>query len=80
MDPEYLKGKYNKELVFWGGGVDSQTTITHGTPDDVEKEMRKRIEIFGKDGGFVFSVVHNIQDNVDLKNVQRILDVLKEYR
>ena len=37
-------------------------------------------EAFGKDGGFVFSVVHNIQDNVDLKNVQRILDVLKEYR
>ena len=80
MDPEYLKNKYNKDLVFWGGGVDSQTTITHGTPDDVEKEMRKRIEIFGKDGGFVFSVVHNIQDNVNLKNVQRILDVLKEYR
>lgn len=80
MDPQVLKEKYNRELTFWGGGVDGQTTLAHGTPDDVEREMRDRIRILGKDGGFVFSAVHNLQSNVDIANVQRIFDVLKEYR
>lgn len=80
MNPQVLKDKYNKNLTFWGGGVDSQTTLAHGTPDDVEKEMRERIQLLRKDGGFVFSVVHNLQSNVNIDNVQRIFDVLKEYR
>ena len=79
MDPQVLKNKYNKKLTFWGGGVDGQTTLAHGTPDDVEREMRKNIEIFRPDGGFVFTAVHNLQNNVNIDNVQRIFDVLKEY-
>lgn len=80
MDPRTLKEKYSKNLVFWGGGVDGQTTMTNGTPDDVEKEMREHIDIFRKDGGFVFTVVHNLQATYSTENVQRVFDVLKEYR
>lgn len=80
MDPVALKEKYGKNLTFWGAGVDGQTTLANGTPDDVEKEMRKNIDILRPEGGFVFSAVHNLQNNYDLANVQRILDVLKEYR
>ncbi|MCC8162421.1 MAG: methyltransferase [Lachnospiraceae bacterium] len=80
MDPEVLKNKYGSELTFWGGAVDGQTTMTTGTPDDVERQLRKNIEILKKDGGFVCSVVHNLQNNYDMANVRRVLDVVKEYR
>ncbi|SHE60839.1 uroporphyrinogen decarboxylase family protein [Lactonifactor longoviformis] len=80
MDPQSLKAQYGRRLTFWGGGVDSQTTMAHGTPEDVEREMRKNIDILRKDGGFVFSVVHNLQNNFAMENVQRVFDVLREYR
>ena len=80
MDPEYLKENYGQKLTFWGAGVDGQTTMAQGTPDDVEKEMREKIRILGKGGGFVFSIVHNLQKDYDVANIQRVFDVLKEYR
>lgn len=80
MDPKALKEKYNKKLTFWGAAVDGQTTMAHGTPDDVEKQLRENVEILRPDGGFVCSIVHNLQSSYDLKNVTRIFDVLKDYR
>lgn len=80
MDPAELKHAYNDKLVFWGGCVDCQTTLTHGTPDEVEKELRSRIELLGKDGGLVCSIIHNIVHDVPDENILRIFDVLKDYR
>jgi len=80
MDPAFLKQTYGDRITFWGGGVDGQTTIAHGTPDDVEAQMRRNIDIFRRDGGFVFTAIHNIQKNAPIENVRRILDVIQEYR
>lgn len=80
MDPAVLKKTYGKDLTFWGALVDGQTTMAHGTPDDVEAQMRKHIDILSPEGGFVAAVVHNLQSNYDVENVTRVFDVLKEYR
>jgi len=78
MGPERLKAEFGKDLVFWGGGVDTQKTLMFGTPEEVRTEVLKRIEIFGKDGGFVFNAVHNIQGNVPVANVVAMFEALKE--
>jgi len=80
MDPKVLKEKYDEKLTFWGGAVDGQTTMAQGTPVDVEKQMRENISILRRNGGFVCSVIHNLQNNYELDNVQRVLDVVNEYR
>ena len=80
MEPAGLKEKYGDSLTFWGGAVDGQTTMAGGTPDDVEHQLRENIEILRNGGGFVCSVVHNLQNNYELENVQRVLDVVREYR
>ncbi len=80
MDPKTLKQKYGDRLTFWGAGVDSQTTMNTGSLDDVEKQMRERIEILSPGGGFVFSIVHNIQDNIEVAKLEKVFDVLREYR
>ncbi len=79
MDPQMLKDTYGKDLTFWGGGVDTQKTLPFGTPEQVKDEVLSRCEIFGKDGGFVFNTIHNIQANVPIENVVAMLDALKQF-
>ncbi len=78
MEPEKLKAEFGKDLVFWGGGVDTQKTLMFGAPEEVRTEVLKRLEIFGKDGGFVFNAVHNIQGNVPAANVVAMFEAVKE--
>nr|HPQ48296.1 uroporphyrinogen decarboxylase family protein [Clostridia bacterium] len=79
MDPEHLKRTYGKDLVFWGGGVDTQKTLPFGTPDEVRDEVRSRCEIFSKDGGFVFNAIHNVQADTPVENVAAMIEVIKEF-
>ncbi|MDZ7378538.1 MAG: methyltransferase, partial [candidate division KSB1 bacterium] len=55
MDPRRLKDTYGDQLVFWGGGVDTQKTLPFGTPAQVREEVLRRCEIFARNGGFVFN-------------------------
>lgn len=79
MDPKKLKEKYGRDLVFWGGGVDTQKVLPFGKPEEVREQVLRTCEIFSKDGGFVFNTVHNIQANVPPKNVVAMLDAIKEF-
>lgn len=77
MDARELKKEFGKDIVFWGGGVDTQKTLPYGTPEEVYREVRERIDIFGSGGGFVFNTVHNIQGNVPVENVEAMMRALK---
>ncbi len=79
MDPQLLKKKYGKDIVFWGGGVDTQKTLPYGSPAEVREEVLRLCEIFSKDGGFVFSTVHNVQANVPVENIVAMIDAVKEF-
>lgn len=79
MDPRHLKKAYGKDLVFWGGGVDTQKILSFGTPEEVKTQVFENCEIFAKDGGFVFNTVHNIQANVPVGNLAAMLDAIKEF-
>jgi len=79
MDAAGLNVKYGKDIVFWGGGVDTQKTLAFGTPREVRAEVLERCEVFGRDGGFVFNSVHNIQANVPIRNVVAMFEALNEY-
>ena len=78
MDAAMLKREFGKNLVFWGGGVNTQRTLAFGTPDEVYREVRERIEIFGDGGGFVFNTVHNIQATTPTENMLAMFRAVKE--
>jgi uroporphyrinogen decarboxylase len=69
MDPVRLKKDFGNDIVFWGGGVDTQRTLPFGTPQEVEDEVKRRIDVLAPGGGFVFATVHNIQSFVPPDNV-----------
>jgi hypothetical protein len=79
MDARRLKAEFGRDLVFWGGGVDTQRTLAFGTPEAVRAEVLERCEVLGRDGGFVFNTVHNIQANVPIANIAAMFDALSEF-
>jgi len=79
MDPAELKKTYGDRITFWGGGVNTQSTLPFGSPDEVRLEVRERIRIFGAGGGFVFTPIHNIQARTPVKNVLALYEAVREY-
>jgi len=68
MDPEKLKGRFGDRLCFWGG-IDSQYLLPRGSPEEVDREVRRIIRLLGKNGGYVLGAVHNIQADVPPENI-----------
>lgn len=79
MNPYELKQEFGKELVFWGGGVDTQRVLCDGSPKDVREDVRRNIEALAPGGGFVFAAVHDIQADVPPENVVAMWDAWKLY-
>jgi len=78
MDPRRLKEEFGPHLVFWGGGADTQRTLPFAAPQEVYREVRERIEIFGDGGGFVFNPVHNIQANTPVENILALFRAVRD--
>ena len=79
MELRELKRDFGDVLTFWGGGVDTQSTLNTGTPQKVADEVKRIIDIMAPGGGFVFCPVHNIQDDVPPENFWAMWDTLQEY-
>ena len=80
MDPRTLKERFGAKITFWGGGVDTQKTLPFGTPEEIRRQVRERIEIFGRGGGFVFNTVHNVQAGVPAENLLALYEAVRQWR
>jgi len=74
-----MKKDFGEELVFWGGGIDTQKILPFGTSKAVEDEVKRVIDIMAPGGGFIFATVHNIQQDVPIKNIISMLKTLNSY-
>jgi hypothetical protein len=77
MDPAQLKQNFGKDITFWGGCVNTQHTM-YQTPEAVYREVRERIDIFNRDGGFVCNAIHNVQGNSPVENVLAMFKAIKD--
>jgi uroporphyrinogen decarboxylase len=78
MEPKALKRDFGAALCFWGGGVDTQGVLPHGTPQQVADDVRRNVEALAPGGGYVFNTVHNIQADVPPENLVAMYDTLAE--
>jgi uroporphyrinogen decarboxylase len=79
MDPVRLKTEFGRQLTFWGGGIDTQDVLPFGTPETIRQQVKERIELFGRGGGFVFNPIHNIQEDVPVENLLAMYAAVRDF-
>jgi uroporphyrinogen decarboxylase len=78
MDPKKIKARFGKDLCFWGGGVETQTTLPFGTLEQIRREVRDRVALLSEGGGFVFGTIHNIQPDIPPEKILAVFDTAQE--
>lgn len=73
-----LKRTYGQRLAFHGG-ISIQSTLPHGTPDDVRNEVKARIATLAPGGGYILGTAHNIQSDCPMENVNRLMAAYHEF-
>lgn len=79
MDPYEIKREFGKDLTIWGGACSTQTTLTHGTIDEIIEECKAMIKCYAPGGGFVYSQIHNIQAGISPEKIMAVFDTAKKY-
>jgi len=73
MDPVAMKDRYGDRLCF-EGGISVQQTLPFGSADGVADEVRRRIEVLGRDGGYILGPSHVIQAGTPPENILAMFD------
>jgi uroporphyrinogen decarboxylase len=77
-DPRELKNEFGAHLTFFGA-INCQQTLPFGSTDDVRREVRERIRILGKGGGYICGPDHSIQANMPPENIIALYDEIRKY-
>lgn len=80
MNAQRLKDTFGEKVIFWGGGADMQDFVQNSTPKEIGKHVEGLIKIFQKDGGFIFSQIHNIQYDVPVEKILAIYETAKRFK
>ena len=79
MEPERLKREFGNDVVFWGGGCNTRKILNFASPQEVKVHVKKRLEVFSKQGGFVFNQEHNIMPDVPPENIVAMYEAIEEF-
>jgi uroporphyrinogen decarboxylase len=78
MEPEALKRDFGQHITFYGG-IDEQRTLVHGTEEEVRREVRARIDVLGRGGGYILSSSHVLLPEMPLSNILAMYDEATHY-
>ena len=74
-EPEDLKSKFGDRLSFWGA-IDQQKLLPFGTPEEIEADVKAKIEVLGRGGGYMVSPAHVIQGDTSMENVEAMIEAV----
>ena len=78
MDINVLKEKYGSRVCIVGN-IDLDYTLTRGTVEEVDSEVRDRIEKIGKGGGYIISSSNSLTDYCKTENVLAMASAVQKY-
>jgi uroporphyrinogen decarboxylase len=79
MDPAVLKREFARHIAFWSGGIGTQTTLAHGSTEDVRGEVKRTLAVFKPGGGYVFTLDHNIQEHIPPEKILAVYETAQEF-
>ncbi len=77
-DPQELKTKFGDRLSFWGA-IDQQKLLPFGTPEQIEADVKAKIEVLGRGGGYMCAPAHILQGDVPPENVEAFIRAVKQH-
>jgi uroporphyrinogen decarboxylase len=77
MDPYAMKRSYGDQLAFYGG-MSVQSTLPHGTPQQVRDEARRLMDEVGRGGGFILGPSHDMPGDIPLENMLSLIETLRD--
>jgi len=75
---EGLKQTYGDRITFCGA-IDTHHILPNGTPEEVQQEVKRVIDILGPGGGYLAASVHTIMNDVPAENVLAMVDAVEKY-
>jgi uroporphyrinogen decarboxylase len=79
MDINKIKKEYGGKVCIIGN-IDLDYTLTLGTPEEVEREVRDRLEKIGRGGGYIISSANTITNYCKLENVKAMAATVENHR
>ncbi len=77
-DPEELKSQFGNRLSFWGA-IDQQKLLPFGTPEQIDADVKAKIEVLGRGGGYMSAPAHIIQSDTPMENVEAFINAVKKH-
>jgi uroporphyrinogen decarboxylase len=78
MEAPKVKARAGNKLALWGG-IDTHEVMPKGNPEGVRQEVKKKISIYGKGGGYMLSPDHNVLVDVPPENLMAMFEAAFEY-
>ncbi len=79
MDYLWLKENYGKSLCLVGN-IDIDYTLSKGTPQEVDAEVKQRISELGPGGGYIICDSNSIPDFCKAENIIAMSEAVHRYR
>jgi len=73
MEPERLNEDFGDRISFHGG-IDVQSTLPFGSPEDVRAQVRSYLELTGKRGGYILSGSQSLIADIPDENILAMYD------
>jgi len=77
-DPKELKQKYGGKISFFGG-IDQQSLLPSGDIEKIRAGIKERIDILGKDRGYLLAPAHILQPDVSVETIEQMIKAAYEY-
>ena len=78
MDIGKIKALYGKKVCLLGN-IDLDYTLTMGTPEEVEQEVKARIAVAGPGGGYIITSANSLPDYCKTENVLAMSRAIQKY-
>jgi uroporphyrinogen decarboxylase len=76
--PRELKERFGDRFIFWGA-IDQQELLPRGADEELEADICEKIEILGKDRGYMISPAHIIQADVSPERVEKFIELCMKH-
>ena len=77
-DTAALKAKFGDRITFHAA-IDVQQVMPNSTPDELRREVARRIHDLGPRGGYILAPCHNINVDIPVENVMAMFDAAREF-